>query len=120
MKLYTAELVLTQNDAQAYRPGAVLVDQDTIAWVGGLADFPASAYPDNLHVQDLGDVTIMPGLIDAHVHLGFDGGPTPAARMMALPPLDPDSLPPLLQAALAGDPGITHRLTPGAEPIEAT
>jgi imidazolonepropionase-like amidohydrolase len=25
--------------------------------------------------------TILPGLIDSHVHLGFDGGPQPAARM---------------------------------------
>jgi imidazolonepropionase-like amidohydrolase len=27
--------------------------------------------------------TIMPGLIDSHVHLAFDGGPNPAARMRA-------------------------------------
>ena len=27
--------------------------------------------------------TITPGLIDCHVHLGFDGGPHPVARMRA-------------------------------------
>jgi imidazolonepropionase-like amidohydrolase len=27
--------------------------------------------------------TLLPGLIDAHVHLGFDGGPGPVARMQA-------------------------------------
>src|SRR5262249_59188004 len=29
------------------------------------------------------DSTIMRGLIDSHVHLGLDGGPTPVARMRA-------------------------------------
>ena len=28
-------------------------------------------------------MTILPGLIDTHVHLGFDGGPGPVARMRA-------------------------------------
>lgn len=83
MKLYTAGLVLTQNKGQSYAPGAVLVDENKIAWVGDSADFPAGDYPPELEVEALGDVTIMPGLIDAHVHLAFDGGPAPATRMMA-------------------------------------
>ena len=32
---------------------------------------------------DLGDATLLPGLIDVHVHLGFDAGPDPVARMLA-------------------------------------
>lgn len=32
---------------------------------------------------DLGDVTLMPGMIDGHVHLGFDAGPDPVAQMLA-------------------------------------
>jgi imidazolonepropionase-like amidohydrolase len=32
-------------------------------------------------VVDLGDVTLLPGLIDAHVHLGFDAGRDPVAQM---------------------------------------
>lgn len=83
MKLYTAGLVLTQDAGRAYAPGAVLVDGDKIAWVGAQADFPAAEYPADLETEALGPVTIMPGLIDAHVHLGFDGGPTPVKRMMA-------------------------------------
>jgi len=39
--------------------------------------------PADAHVLDLGDVTLLPGLIDAHVHLGFDAGPDPVARMRA-------------------------------------
>jgi imidazolonepropionase-like amidohydrolase len=30
---------------------------------------------------DLGDVTLMPGLIDTHVHLAFDASPDPIARL---------------------------------------
>lgn len=83
MKLYTAGLVLTQNEPHSYAPGAVLVDGDKIAWVGAAAEFPTTSYPPDLEVEALGAVTIMPGLIDAHVHLAFDGGPHPARRMMA-------------------------------------
>ena len=41
---------------------------------GEAAALPRTDYPGS---------TIMPGLIDSHVHLGFDGGPQPAARMRA-------------------------------------
>ncbi|GAB3916161.1 amidohydrolase [Microlunatus endophyticus] len=83
MKLYTAGLVLTQDAGRAYAPGAVLVDDGKIIWVGAEADFPLASYPPDLVIESLGDATIMPGLIDAHVHLGFDGGPKPVERMMA-------------------------------------
>ncbi|MGH2600452.1 MAG: amidohydrolase family protein, partial [Dehalococcoidia bacterium] len=37
--------------------------------------------PEGAEVVDLGDATLLPGLIDVHVHLGFDAGPDPVARM---------------------------------------
>jgi imidazolonepropionase-like amidohydrolase len=39
--------------------------------------------PSDAEVVDLGSTTLLPGLIDAHVHLGFDAGPQPVAQMMA-------------------------------------
>ncbi|NUP81905.1 MAG: amidohydrolase family protein [Nonomuraea sp.] len=33
------------------------------------------------HTVDLGDVTLLPGLIDCHVHLAFDAGPDPVGAL---------------------------------------
>jgi imidazolonepropionase-like amidohydrolase len=39
--------------------------------------------PEGAQLVDLGDVTLLPGLIDAHVHLGFDASRDPVAQMRA-------------------------------------
>jgi imidazolonepropionase-like amidohydrolase len=39
--------------------------------------------PSDLDVTDLGEVTLLPGLIDPHVHLGFDASKDPVAQMLA-------------------------------------
>ena len=49
---------------QAVSPGLVVVEKGRITQVGGNA--PATA-----EVVDLGDATLLPGLIDAHTHLTF-------------------------------------------------
>jgi imidazolonepropionase-like amidohydrolase len=50
-------------------PGELLVEGDRIAAVGEHVDRPSGA-----EVIDLGDSTLMPGLIDAHVHLFLHPG----------------------------------------------
>ena len=47
-------------------PGDVLIEGDRIAAVMNIALF---SYPPDARVIDLGSATLMPGLIDAHVHL---------------------------------------------------
>jgi imidazolonepropionase-like amidohydrolase len=50
-------------------PGEVLVEGERIAAAGSSVEHPAGA-----EVIDLGDMTLMPGLIDAHVHLFLHPG----------------------------------------------
>lgn len=81
MRIITAAKVLTGPELDTLQDGAVVIDGDRIAWVGAEADLPIEY--DGVDVVRLGDLTVLPGLIDAHVHLGFDGGPHPVERMMA-------------------------------------
>jgi len=50
--------------------GVIVVQGDRIQAVGGAASLPADA-----QVIDLGDATLLPGFIDAHVHLSQESGP---------------------------------------------
>jgi len=76
-EVLTAPRVLTGD--QAVTDGAVVIGDRTVSWVGSAEALPGEYRP--LPRADYPGSTIMPGLIDGHVHLGFDGGPNPAARM---------------------------------------
>jgi imidazolonepropionase-like amidohydrolase len=54
------------------REPTVLVDDGRIVAVQSGGDAPEEA-----QTIDLGDVTLLPGLIDSHIHLTFDAGPDP-------------------------------------------
>lgn len=81
MILYTANRVLNTDPVELIEMGAVLVNGTLIEWVGRQADLEHLEAARHAEAHELGDVTLMPGLTDAHVHLAFDGGPTPVARM---------------------------------------
>src|SRR5665213_3648964 len=59
-----AARVLDVAAGKVIAPGEVLVEGDRIREVGAHV-----AHPSGAQVIDLGDTTLMPGLIDAHVHL---------------------------------------------------
>jgi imidazolonepropionase-like amidohydrolase len=64
-----AARVLDVAGGRVVSPGEVLVEGDRIVAVASSVDRPSGA-----EVIDLGDTTLMPGLIDAHVHLFLHPG----------------------------------------------
>ena len=66
--LHAARL-LEVDTGRVVSPGEILVEGERIAAVGSTVTHPADA-----QVIDLGDATLMPGLIDAHVHLFLHPG----------------------------------------------
>jgi imidazolonepropionase-like amidohydrolase len=52
---------------QLVSPGRVVIENDHILAVG-----PGAAAPKGAEVIDLGDATLLPGLMDAHTHLTFE------------------------------------------------
>lgn len=66
--LHAARL-LDVSTGQIIKPGELLVNGDRIAEVGTSVSHPANA-----EVIDLGDTTLLPGMIDAHVHLFLHPG----------------------------------------------
>jgi imidazolonepropionase-like amidohydrolase len=61
--------------------GAVVIGDRSVDWVGAAGALPPEYAA--LPRTDYPGSTITPGLIDCHIHLGFDGGPHPVARMRA-------------------------------------
>jgi imidazolonepropionase-like amidohydrolase len=65
--------------------GPRLVERPLVLIEDGMiraVDAGAVQPPEGAEVVDLGDATLLPGLIDVHVHLGFDAGPDPVKQMM--------------------------------------
>jgi imidazolonepropionase-like amidohydrolase len=62
-----AARVFTSTSERPLTPGMVVVEGDHIAQVGQSLAVPAGA-----QVIDLGDATLLPGFIDAHVHMSME------------------------------------------------
>ncbi|MGH9474669.1 MAG: amidohydrolase family protein [Terriglobales bacterium] len=69
-ELLRAAAVLNVKTGQYIRPGMILVERGRIAAIG--ANLTA---PDGAKVIDLPNLTLLPGLIDAHVHLFLHSAP---------------------------------------------
>lgn len=82
--LITADKVIISFDpVRVIADGGVGVRDGRIEWVGSLEQTPAQRYQQRLDVSG----TILPGLIDAHVHLSFDSTQDdPVTHAVDLPP----------------------------------
>lgn len=78
--LISADHVLTAADAEPLRDGAVLVADGTITAVGPREELAARASEATGRAHHPG-ATLLPGLIDTHVHLAFDAGPDPVTTV---------------------------------------
>ncbi|MDQ6674510.1 MAG: amidohydrolase family protein [Chloroflexota bacterium] len=79
MKVIRAGRLIDGTGAAAQRDRAVYVDDDgVIAGVEAAGDPPADA-----DVVDLGQLSVLPGLIDAHVHLVFSHTAYPLGDLLA-------------------------------------
>jgi len=78
--LITADRILVASGTYL-TDGAILVENDTIVAVGPREELIVRAGADVKRHDFAG--TLLPGLIDAHVHLAFDGGADPVATLAA-------------------------------------
>ena len=63
--------VLTCEDTNIIKDGAVVTEGEEISWVGKTAELPEAYRSDNYSQIDVSGDTIMPGLVDAHMHISF-------------------------------------------------
>lgn len=77
---HRAGRLLTGEPGAEITDAAIVLDGDRIDWVGPAAELPSHA-PEP--IDHGAGATILPGLIDTHVHLAFDGSPHPVDVMMA-------------------------------------
>jgi imidazolonepropionase-like amidohydrolase len=80
LKLIRAATVLTGRRGESIRDGEILVDGARITGVGPRGSVSA---PPGVTVVDLPGRTVLPGLVDAHVHLGFDDRVDPVTGQTA-------------------------------------
>ena len=67
-----ASHLIDGNGGPPLRDGIVLVEGDRITQVGPQSEVEV---PPQAEIVDLGDKTLMPGMIDSHVHVHTPGGP---------------------------------------------
>ncbi|MBO1330754.1 amidohydrolase family protein [Streptomyces sp. VRA16 Mangrove soil] len=78
--LITADRVLAGPERHLIHDGAVLIRDGVIACVGPREEVQRRSLPGEPRLAHPG-ATLLPGLIDAHVHLCFDAGTDPVATL---------------------------------------
>ncbi|MGW4403303.1 amidohydrolase family protein [Nonomuraea sp. NPDC004702] len=79
MRIIRAGTVLTGRPGEVITDGEVLIDGSRIVSVG-----PRGSAGQAAETLDLPGHTLLPGLVDAHVHLGFDGTVDPVTGRSAV------------------------------------
>lgn len=69
--VYTNARVLPCTDKTVIEDGSVVVGGEHIEWVGRTEAIPAQYQSPEITCADVGGATIMPGLVDGHLHISF-------------------------------------------------
>jgi len=75
----TADLFLISNNKDQLQAGGMLIEDSTIEWIGPLLNAPNVESAEKINFPNC---TILPGLIDSHVHLSLTGKPDPWEEMV--------------------------------------
>ena len=67
-----AKVSADMRDIGVIENGAVVIENETITWVGRMEDLPAQNMKET-DILDCRDTIVMPGFVDAHTHLLFAG-----------------------------------------------
>ncbi|MGW0889544.1 amidohydrolase family protein [Saccharopolyspora sp. NPDC002578] len=81
LRLITADRVLPGPEGECVEDGAVLVDGTRVVAVGPCREVLALA-PEGTGRQHFDGATVLPGLVNAHVHLAFDETSADAAALV--------------------------------------
>ncbi len=71
LRRFDAARVLPCEDETVLADATVVVRDDLIEWVGARAELPAAYSDPRIPVTDAGEATILPGLVDGHMHISF-------------------------------------------------
>ena len=73
-------------DETVVTDATVVIDGELIAWAGPADELPADLAVESAPVIDVGGATVMPGLIDAHMHISFGEPQTEEELYIYTPP----------------------------------
>lgn len=85
--VYIADLILTGAPQESIRNGAVVVNEGKIEQICSVEEIQNLG--DGVEIKEFGEgSTLLPGLIDTHVHLAFDGSADPVERVRSADELE--------------------------------
>ena len=78
--------VLPCEDTSVVSDGVVITEGEHIAWVGPATELPETFAGPEFESIDASGMTVMPGLVDGHMHISFGEAATAATTEIYTPP----------------------------------
>lgn len=108
----TGGRLLTCVDTGVIADGTLVVDDERIVWVGASEDCPTDYEGPDWVVTEVAGATIMPGLVDAHMHISF-GEPRTEEELFIYTPAPYRAIRAAVAAEIVLLAGVTSACDPG-------